>query len=340
MKRFLFTIVVFVGVPVLLLSGIYFLSDPYKILRKFSLEYFSDANRDYLSSELFLRNYPQYQYDSYIFGSSRCCGINTWHWRKYLPEGSSQFLFQAWGESLTGILQKVSYIDRSGYKIKNAIVLIDYPGAFGKAQLPTDMISIKHPTFSGMSRLQFHVIMFWNFLQKPSQWWNAAKSLGSRGEVSIAEFDVVSNDWEKSNREASFGTPPLKDSLKNCGERTRQLFLQEIKGKSDSDLKVSDPVITQEFVSMLLELKTIFNRHNTDFRIAISPAYCYTNPKIAQKDLSLLQDIFGKDKVYNWSGKNELTSDYNNFSDPNHFGLYVGWWMIEQMYNLKSNSEK
>ena len=39
---------------------------------------------------------------SYVFVSSRGCGITTYQWLAYLPEGSSQFLFQAWGETITG----------------------------------------------------------------------------------------------------------------------------------------------------------------------------------------------------------------------------------------------
>ena len=38
----------------LLLAVIYLVTDPYKTLRPFSLEYFDSTNRDYLSSELFL----------------------------------------------------------------------------------------------------------------------------------------------------------------------------------------------------------------------------------------------------------------------------------------------
>ena len=55
--------------------------------------------------------------------------------------------------------------------------------------------------------------------------------------------------------------------------------------------------------------------------------------KINAKDLEILQDIFGQDKVFDYSGKNDITTDCYNFSDPNHFGLSVGWQIIEDLYN-------
>lgn len=97
MRRFIVRISLFIVSPLALLLIIYLVTDPYRTLRPFSLDYFDDTNRDYLSSELFLMNYPSQHYDSYIFGSSRASGFNTYHWLKYLPEGSNQFLFQGWG---------------------------------------------------------------------------------------------------------------------------------------------------------------------------------------------------------------------------------------------------
>ena len=75
MGRFLKRILLLLLVPVLLLAAVYFVTDPYKTLRPFSLTNFDSTNRDYLSSELFLLNADEQRYDSYIFGSSRGCGI-------------------------------------------------------------------------------------------------------------------------------------------------------------------------------------------------------------------------------------------------------------------------
>ena len=332
MKRFLIRILSFIGIPILALLAVYLITDPFKTLRPFSFQYFDDTNRDYLSSELFLRNDPIYHYNSFIFGSSRCCGFNTYHWKHYLPAGSRQFMFQAWGETLTGIEQKIDYVDKNGDEIENAIVLFDIPGTFVKNQLPKSPVTIKHYKFSGQSKLAYHACLFYQFSQKPSEWISSIKQCKNH---IIEEFyaDTISNDWGTNNRYLDYSTQPSKDSLSNCSAKSRAVFMKQIEHKTDNDLQESKPLITEEFSKQLMHIKDVFVKHRTDYRIVVSPAYCYTNPKINTKDLIILQNIFGKDNVFDYSGKNDITTDCYNFSDPNHFGLSVGWQIIEDMYN-------
>lgn len=339
MKRFLIRIISFVCIPTIVLVIIYVITDPFKTLHPFSFQYFDDTNRDYLSSELFLRNNPVYHYNSFIFGSSRCCGFNTYHWKHYLSPDARQFLFQAWSETLSGIEQKIDYLDKNGNNIDNVIIMFDVPGAFSKNQLPKEVLSIKHYRFSGQSRAAFQVCLFGGFAQKPSKWISSIKQYFNH---SVVEFpaDTISNDWVTDNRNTDFSIQPQKDSLRFCSARTRTVFLNEIKGKSDADLNESKPLIVGTFLSQLNHIKDVFDKHCTNYRIVISPAYCYNHPRINAIDLKILQDIFGKEKVFDYSGKNDITTDYNNFSDPNHFGQSVGWQIIENIYKTKESVMK
>ena len=332
MRQFLLRVSLFVTIPLVLLTILYFISDPYKTLKPFSLDYFDPMNRDYLSSELFLMNYPEQKYDSFVFGSSRGGGINTYHWAKYLSIGAKTFLFQAWDETLTGIEQKISYIDKSGYDLKNALVLIDIPGTFAKDQAPTEALSIKDPAISGQPVWQYQMILLYDFIQKPSQWIKAIKELlnSSAPEVS---FDIITNDWDKNNQYLNVSFPPQKDSLRNMSSVSRAVFLREVSNKSGSDVVTSDPLINDRFLMQLNHIKQVFDRHKTSYLILITPGYCYSSPSIASEDEEVLRRVFGDSFVFNYSGENELSCDYNNYSDPKHFGLYVGWCMIEDIYN-------
>lgn len=334
MKRFLLHILLVLIIPITILLAVYLITDPYKTLRPFSLDYFDETNRDYLSSELFLHNIDDQHYDSYIFGSSRGCGINTYHWLKYLPEGSKQFLFQGWGETLTGIEQKITYIDEHGYDLKNAIILIDIPGTFNEQQLPNAALSIKHPDFSHQSYFHFQSILFYDYLQKPSQWVRSV-SRCFKHNTPIIGFDPISNDWDGQNKESDLNIPPQKDSLNQCSAISKSVFLKEIADIDKSCNYTEKPIIDDSFKSQLQHIKEIFLRHNTDYRIVITPAYCYLNPSCNPQDMDVLVQIFGTERVYDYSGKNELTTDYNNFTDPNHFGLFVGWQMVEDIYGSR-----
>lgn len=331
MKRFLIRILSFIGIPVLVLLAVYLMTDPFKTLHPFSFDY-CDNNRDYISSELFLRNNPKYHYNSFVFGSSRCCGFNTYHWKHYLPEGATQFLFQAWGETLTGIEQKIDYIDRNGNDIDNVIVLFDIPNVFSNNQLPNGVLLIKHYKFSGQSKVAFQFCLFYGFIQKPSKWFSSIKQY-INPVTNTFTSDTISNDWNNSNKDLDIIYQPKKDSLLFCSLKARQAFLKEIEEKTESDLKSSRPQITPSLLKQLKHIKSVFEKHHTNYKIIISPAYCYNHPAINKEDLKIIQNVFGKDKVFDYSGKNDITTDYNNFSDPNHFGLSVGWQIIEEIYN-------
>ena len=322
MGRFLRKIAILLFVPLLLLAAVYFVTDPYKTLRPFSLTYFDSTNRDYLSSELFILNSKDIDYDSFIFGSSRACGINSYHWVHYLPEGSRQFVFQAWGETVTGIDQKVKYLDETGISIKNALILLDVPRSFGKVQEPTKALSIKDPAISKQPKFVHESILFWNFIQKPSQWIQAIKNRG---------FDTVSNDWEKGNKNLDISIQPPPDSLKKLSQVAKNAFLKDL--TVNGGISISVPLITNVLVQRLESIQSVFEQHGTSFRVIVTPGFCYKDSAISPIDLAILESIFGSENVFDFSRKNELNSDYNNYSDPSHFGLGVGWRMIEDIYN-------
>ncbi len=332
MGRFLKNIAILLFVPLLLLAGVYFVTDPYKTLRPFSLTYFDDTNRDYLSSELFVKNYPEYHYNSYVFGSSRGGGINTYQWLQYLPEGSSQFLFQAWGETITGIDQKISYIDEHGYPLDNALILIDIPLSFSKPQLPTLAMSIKNPRFSHQPRWVFQTILFYDFLQKPSEWLRAIRKWRRSSPPSVT-FDPISNDWEKGNKELDLSSSPEKESMRNLSVKAKTVFLKDYVDNPYVALPESKSVIDGPMIKIMTHIKSIFDRKGTNYRIVVTPAYGYQYPAITEEDLQILQSVFGEEYVYDYSGRQDITLNYENFSDPNHFGLNIGWQILEEVYN-------
>lgn len=329
MKKFIITILSFIAIPLLLLVGIYMWTDPFRCIHPFDPDDIDATNREYLSTELFLRNEPTYHYNSFIFASSRGGGMNTYQWKRYLPEGAQPFLFQAWGENLTGIEMKMDHLYKHQVSIDNALILFDIPNTFGSKQLSKDALGIKHYVFTGQSKFGYNAIQFFNFIQKPSFWVSSIKKK-VQGVRIPCESDTITNDWVRANRYNYTELPP-QDSLRQCSEMTRRTFFAQI-AHSGEVVEVSDPVIDERFERQLRHIRAILEANETDYHIIITPAPCYTNPAVNLCDLEMLQDIFGTERVHNYSGKNEFTEDYNNFSDPNHFGLRVGFQIIEEIY--------
>lgn len=329
MKRFVTTILVFIAIPLILLAGLYLWTDPFRCLHAFDINDVDDTNREYLSTELFLRNEPMVCYNSFILSSSRGCGMNTYQWKQYLPEGAQPFVFQAWSETLTGIELKLEYLNEHHIPIDNALILFDIPGTFAKVQLPHEALSMKHYVFTGQSKFEYNALQFWNFIQKPSLWVGSAKSR-IKGVKKSCTSDIITNDWVSTNKDNYIELPP-QDSLKQCSEMTRRSFFEKI-AHSGEVVQVSEPLIDGCFEAHLHQIQSILYANHTDYHIIITPAPCYTNPAINPKDLEILQEVFGAERVHNYAGKNEFTEDFNNFSDPGHFGLRVGFKIIEDIY--------
>lgn len=317
LKRFLLNFILFAIVPMLMLVLAYIVTDPFKTLAPFSLKNYSIVNRDYLSSELYLKNYKSYKFDSFIFGSSRACGLNTYLWKSHLPSNSRQFLFQAWGETITGISQKIKYIDNHGQKINNAIILIDIPSSFAKDQEQHEALSIKHYLFSGKPKLYYQFYLFLAYL-KPTEIYKSFSDLIQKPDMT-PEFDTISNDWYKSNKNNCF-QKPMQDSTRN-----KSKF-----GKRPVNEVFSKKMIDNKFKIILAEINEIFKRQHTNCKIIISPAYDQLH--VNSEDLETLKAVFGTKNVFNFSGKSPLTEDKYNFLDINHFDNVAGYEIMEKVF--------
>lgn len=330
MKKFLIVISLTLGLPILLLLAIYLYTDPFRSQKPFDLNDIDATNREYLSTELFLRNKDRYAYDSFVFASSRGGGINTYTWSMYLPEGAQPYLFQAWSESITGMQLKMQYLQENNIPIRNALLLIDIPTTFVSDQLPKESLSMKHYMFTGQPKWVYNGIHFFNFIQSPSLWIESMQKTWNNERLSF-QSDTITNDYELKNA-MDFASLPIQDSLKACSEMTRRTFFAKIANKSEDDIQMSKQLIDEKFMAQLLDIKSIFDQNATNYRILITPGYCYTSQYINTVDLQILQEIFGEDRVHDYSSPNALNRNYNNFSDPSHFDLHTGYIMLEEIY--------
>ncbi|MBQ7191641.1 MAG: hypothetical protein IJS00_02065 [Paludibacteraceae bacterium] len=330
MKRFLLSILVIAGVPMLIALGLYLWTDPFRTLHPFDINDTDATNREYASTELFRRNHSTYHYNAFVFGSSQASGLNTYTWALYLPDSASTFLFQAYAETITGVKQKVEWLDKQNAHIDYSLVLIDIPGFFSNRQYGYEAVSMKHWRLSGEPEWLYHTHEYLNFLQRPSFWWTNIKRTVN-GVKEPFDNDTVTNDFFAYNR-YHYDVLPPQDSLKNCSEVTRRTFFAEVNNRTEADVKMSKAVINSRMQQILCDIKAVFDKQHTDYHIIITPAYRYVHPYLNTADLEVLQHIFGKERVWDFTTDPQLTSDYNDFFDPVHFGTRLGWYMLQDIY--------
>lgn len=101
----------------------------------------------------------------------------------------------------------------------------------------------------------------------------------------------------------------------------------------DGTITVNDPAIYQKQRKVLDEIMAVLCRHNTSIRVLISPDY--DQKELHPDDRKILQSIFGKENVYDFSGINEFTKDYHNYYESGHYRPLLGNKLLERIYKYQ-----
>ena len=160
MRKFVskLTFFILIGcIPLAILSLGYVINDPFKVIHQYD-DYSNSKvilNRDYVSTQMFIKNNPKYKYNSFIFGSSRTIAYNPKEWTVHLPSGSNPFVFDASGESIWGIATKLAYLDSLNAPINNALIILCRDCSFSYRENPESHLSIHDPRVVGSGRILY-----------------------------------------------------------------------------------------------------------------------------------------------------------------------------------------
>ncbi|MDR2841318.1 MAG: hypothetical protein LBV75_08710 [Paludibacter sp.] len=320
MKKIIIKFILAVVIPGIFLLTIYIIIDPFCVLRSYSPDYYSNTAREHVSTEMFIYNNPKYKFNSFIFGSSRCCFVNSYVWKDLLEKNTSQtdtisqFVFQGWIEDLVGIHQKMQFLERNNVLCNNALILIDVPSSFD-----TTLNSVKiqkHYLLSGMPKWKYQLSFVQRSILKPYATILKVKR--------SSNLDTITNDWRKDNR-LSLERPP---------RRTEQDADRFLVRRPDTE-EISKPLITPNFEAIFRDMKRFFDVHHTNYRLVITPTYYKI--RINPADWKLLCDIFGSENIFDYSGNSRWANDMYNFDDVLHFDHPVGWDILHDIYDKKDS---
>lgn len=336
MKNFIINITnfsLFIAIIISLFFITFYYEDPFKIYRK-KLN-FNDSNislnRDFISVETFLHNFETKGYDSYVFGSSRTLGYNAEKWKTKLDSTASIFFFDASLESIYGIYSKIKFLNENKFKLKNCLIILDRDYSFKrleKVDFEYDHLFVKHPKIAGGSYIKFYLKFF-----------KAYSNLGFFASYYLDKF---------SEKHYSFMNGFIKENKTYFNPISNELKLIELDSVIDSNPDNYYKENHKEFYNVNQEsldtiqrinskcfeylsfIKGVFENHITDYRIIISPLYEQT--KLNERDLDLLNRLFGSDKVFDFSGSNKYSIDKRNFYESSHYRKNIGNSILDSVY--------
>ncbi|APD05846.1 hypothetical protein UJ101_00294 [Flavobacteriaceae bacterium UJ101] len=328
LELFIKKVLIFMS-PILLFIGLYIFFDPYKIIYDYGdITNIEDAylgvNRDYVTHEKFKLNKELFPYNSFIFGSSRTMAVKTNSWEKFLPEDAIAFSYNTNGESIYGMYAKIKYLYDNDYPIKNALILLDTDHTFKNPDL-----ELFHYDYSKYSWLNFQVKMFMGYSKKAWVPYLSYVLLGVDKEL-MENYLTFEND----NKTSPKGNDISNERVKKMISNDSIAYYKKLEDRKEFDLtherehlKIK---ITKEMEAMLREIKSIFDHKKTNYKIVINPLY--NKNKFNDQDIKVLEDIFGKSSIYDFSGENDITTDLRNYYESSHFKPSVGERMLKEVY--------
>lgn len=326
--------------PVILLLSFYIVTDPFKVIYHYDAYYSSDGkpyvaiNQDYVSTETFLNNYSNYEYDSFIFGSSRSMFYQVKDWREHISTKRC-FHFDAAAESLYGINAKIKFLNQKEIPIKNALIILD-TDVLSQTNNTQGHLFQKHPELSGQNRFLFQmefIKAFFNkhFLTEYIRFklsGKVEKDLNQGGYLvdgKLSEYDFIANETHLISNENLINNNPYD----YYSDRTHGFFKRSIA------FNIYSPVITDNQKRLLEEIFEIFKHNKTEYRIIISPLY--NQFKLNAEDYNYLTGLFGEKNVYDFSGINEITGNIINYYDWSHYRPHVAKYILNKVYTFKKN---
>ena len=321
--------------PVILLLAFYILTDPFKVIYYYDSYYNSNGkphvglNKDYVSTETFLNNYPKYKYDSFIFGSSRSMFYQVKDWQEHISSKRC-FHFDAAAETPYGIHAKLKYLNQKKIPIKNVLMILDID-----ALVVTDNseghLFLKHPVLSGQNRLLFQMEFIKAFFNRQFLTEYIHFKLSGKVEKDFnhggclvngkqSEYDPIANETHLISNEDMINKNPY------------DYYLNKKHGfyKRSMALNIYPPIIKDKQKKLLEEIHEILIHNKTDYRIVISPLY--NQIEFNFDDYNYLCKLFGKKNVYDFSGINELTNNIMNYYDWSHYRPHVARYILDVIY--------
>lgn len=321
------------SLPILALVGFYLAKDPFRVTRRYDSYYERGnpggvvLNREYVSMEVFLRRYPERQWDSFVFGNSRSLFYQAGDWAP-LIHSPRIFHFDASAESIYGITRKLEFLERRRIPVRHALIVLDADTlrVVGNSR---GHIFVKHPLLSGQGRVSYQLEFFKAFCSPAFLLAYLPYQFSHR----VTDHEVLDDrpfDYDPRYNETRF------DEYERLMETNVAAYYAPRSGffypRPPAEV-VSPPVIGEPCKQLLGRISRVLARQRTDFRLAISPLY--DQKRLNPSDLACLREAFGPDKVFDFSGINNLTSCRTNYYESSHYRPHVARRILAEMYAAK-----
>jgi hypothetical protein len=321
------------SLPFLVILLSYVALDPFWVLyhyQTFSDHLITIPNRDYISTQMYLNTYQQRQYKSFILGNSRTLAFHVRDWNRYLGDTTS-FHYDASGESLYGVWQKLRFLDQHSPGIKNALIVCDAELLKATKDVETH-IGRKDPRVTGELPFSFQLSFFKAYLSNLF-YYKYVKYRLTGVRTADLEGMLESRRLYYDPHTNDLSLPDIEQEIRvdSAGYYARNKRLTP----RPPAPAVSPSVLGAAQQQQLVAIQNIFKHNRTAYQFVISPLY--NQRQLNPADLQILERIFGAQHIHDFSGVNEFTREVGNYYEDSHYRPSVGRKILKLIYAPDKN---
>ena len=246
-------------------------------------------------------------------------------WEKYLVPGDRAIRLFGNAESMKAISLKLRALDREGAEIKNVLMILDRI-SLSRFELLTGAGHILPATVSGRNPFTVQLEFLQAFATPDFLFPYLKYRITGNVEPDMKRMNPHGRIRDSKNNDAF---NPREKQIEQEGEAYWKNRKKEFPER-DGTATIAEPAIFHRQRMVLDEIMEVLRRHGTSIRVLISPDY--NQKKLHPDDREILQGIFGKENVYDFSGINEFTEDYHNYYEAGHYRPLLGNKLLERIY--------
>lgn len=321
------------SIPFFLFLAWYVVLDPFEVIWHYD-DYYKDRgvrlslNQGYVGVSNFDNHYNRFKWDSFILGNSRSRYWEIKDWEELLPAQSKGYHLDAHGETMIGLLKKVEWLDKKGISIRNVLICLDTdilthiePLEGHIFMMPPQLVSQK--SFFGFQFENFKVFCNFEFIKTCFSMWFSQKENADITDLITGEIF----DYDYSRNQITL--TPTERKIEE-GEYYSEGMVEKMFGNKQYPDSISPMCIKTEERDILQKIAGIMKDHHTDCRIVVNPRY--NQIRMNPQDVLEMKKIFGEDRVYDYSGVNEITNDFHNYYESSHYRSSVAKKMMNEIY--------
>lgn len=324
-------------IPFLIVVGLYIHFDPFKVVHQYESFYDPSGSatvtldKDYVSTATYINNYETLNYNSFIFGNSRSIFYQTSDWKNHLEKDASCFHFDANGESIWALTKKVEFVDKSGSNIKNMLLILDLGTLISDKPKKGHLMAVSPALLDYSNLIEFHQTFFNAFLSPKFFYAFMDYKLSGHIKPYMTQQCLLDDRpavYDNNTNEIRFEyfEKLIKENKYYTTERLAVFYERDTTVQTYSDHCIKD---NQK--RFLESISSIVKKHDTKIKVIINPLYGQI--KFNKVDLEYLNQIFGKENIFDFSGINKFTCNYQNYYENSHYRPHVAREIMEIIYN-------